>query len=96
MDDETEVHEMDGYREGQVTIWTCPVAGCGHKIAFFGGISIVMEQGNWTINHVGRNVFGLIDGVVSVLPPSPFPPSPFEEWMEGTDIEALFGDHPIP
>lgn len=78
-------HEMNGYQEGRVIIWNCPI--CGRRVVLVGASSpMIVEQGDVTVNHRG-GIGGLTIGAVLIEET----PDPFEQWA-GENVERLFGE----
>jgi len=76
-----DIHKMDGYREGNVVVWNCPV--CGRKVMVISGIGItILEPGDQAVEH--RRALSL----TAVLEERAH--DPFARWAEGIDIERLF------
>lgn len=93
MDEET-IHEMNGYREGRVTVWYCVI--CARQVQVIEGVGIVtVFKGNQSVTH--QMTGGITFGAVVVEQASiNSAPDAFARWADETDIEAMFGDQPIP
>ena len=72
-----DIHEMDGYEEGNITIWNCPI--CGRKILVSQADAIVMNDGDPAASHRG--------GLAALAEQTP---DPFERWADSVDVDALF------
>jgi hypothetical protein len=45
-----DIHEMDGYREGGIVVWNCPV--CGRKVSVIPGVgNVILEKGDQNVEH---------------------------------------------
>jgi len=79
-----DIHEMEGYREGNVIIWNCPV--CGRRVLVTEDGLVIAEPGDPIANHRG-GMGGLTIGavVVSAIEDD----GPFEQWAE-ENAERLF------
>ena len=95
-----DVHEMEGYEEGNVTVWHCPI--CGRKVLITMSDASIIEPGNRNVNHRGGTDGFTIGAVVAREIGGAVPPGiaeddgPFEQWAD-ENAERLFeADYPSP